>query len=95
MPSTKSIPLAFRVDRERHARLARLAAATDRPKTWILERALDAYLEDQLWQIERIKRGIADVEAGRVVSHEKAMAIFDRVVKNVGRKRHRKAASRR
>ena len=95
MPLTKSVPLAFRVDRERHARLARLAAATDRPKTWILERALDAYLEDQLWQIERIKHGIADVEAGRIVSHEEAMAVLDRVVAKTGRKHRRKAESRR
>ncbi len=93
MPATRTVPLAFRVDQAKSRRLERLAAATQRSKSWLLEQALDAYLTDQLWQVERIKKGLADLEAGRTASHEEAMATLDRIVRDAGRRSRRKASS--
>ncbi|MGQ0664034.1 MAG: CopG family ribbon-helix-helix protein [Pseudomonadota bacterium] len=74
MAATKIGPLAFRVDAARHARLAHLAAATDRPKSWPLQQALDAYLDAQLWQVEQIRLGIAELDAGKRIPHQEVMA---------------------
>lgn len=69
-----AVVLSFRVDDEKVERLERLAAATDRPRSWLLEQALDAYLDAQGWQIEHIRQGLEDVEAGREVPHEEVAA---------------------
>ena len=77
MPTTASVPLAFRVPAEKAEQLDRLAAVTDRPRSWLLEQALDAYLETHAWQVERIQQGLEDVRAGRVVPHEEVAAWLD------------------
>ncbi len=68
---SKSVSLAFRVVPETARRLEALSAATDRPRSWLLERALEAYLDQQVWQIARIEEGLADAEAGRTIPHER------------------------
>jgi len=67
----QSVSLSFRVSSEKAAELDKLAEATERPKSWLLEKALDSYLEEQAWQIEHIKAGIKAADEGRLISHEK------------------------
>ncbi len=62
--------VSFRADSKTLERLEHLAAATDRSRSWHIEQALDAYLEVQAWQVERIERGIAALDAGDTVPHE-------------------------
>ncbi len=71
MVDTRSVSLAFRVRPEKAKRLERLSASTDRPRSWLLEQALDLYLETQAWQIAHIEAGLADADAGRTISHER------------------------
>jgi len=71
MADTKTVQLGFRVRPEKAALLDALAASTQRPRAWLLEQALDGYLERQAWQIAHIEAGVADAEAGRVVSHDR------------------------
>ena len=68
-PNTQAI--SFRIKTEKIRRLERLAEATDRPRSWHLEQALDAYLENQAWQIAHIEEGVADADAGRTLPHER------------------------
>ncbi len=70
MVDTKSVSLAFRVQPEKAKRLEELSTSTDRPRSWLLEQALDLYLETQDWQIAHIVAGLADADAGRMISHE-------------------------
>ena len=65
-----TISLSFRVDSAKAAELEKLAAATDRPKSWLLERALDAYLEDQAWQVARTQEAIAQMDRGEYFEHQ-------------------------
>ena len=67
----ETVTLAFRVPPKKAAALEKLAQSTERPKAWLLEQALDEYLLEQAWQIEAIEKGIADVEAGRTIPHER------------------------
>ena len=68
-PITQAI--SFRLEGEKLQRLEELAAATDRPRSWHIEQALDAYLEVQAWQLQRIESGIASLEQGRSVPHDR------------------------
>jgi RHH-type rel operon transcriptional repressor/antitoxin RelB len=52
-------------------RLNKLADATDRSSSWLAAHALEVYVEDQEWQIATIKKGVRDLQEGRVASHKK------------------------
>jgi len=71
MSKTDTQSISFRTSTEKVRHLERLAGATDRPRSWHLEQALDAYLEDQTWQIAHIEEGLADADAGRTLPHER------------------------
>ncbi len=67
MPGSSAI--SFRVPPATAEKLDALSEATDRPKTWHLEQALEAYLETQSWQISHMKKGLAELAAGKTVAH--------------------------
>jgi predicted transcriptional regulator len=67
----RTVPLSLRISADKAREIDRLAAATERPRAWILERAVEAYLDTQSWQIERIERGIEDLERGQTVPHDR------------------------
>ncbi len=68
MPRT--VPLSVRISEDKARRIEALAKATDRPKSWLLEQALDAYLDSQAWQVARIEEGLADIQRGAALGHE-------------------------
>ncbi len=67
-PETQAI--SFRIPAEKIDALERLARATDRPRSWHIEQALDSYLEMQTWQIAQIEKSITEMDAGLGVAHE-------------------------
>jgi predicted transcriptional regulator len=71
---SQSVSLSFRVAQEKAEQLERLAAAMDRPRSWLLERALDEYLELQAWQVAEIRKGMEEIRQGKGVPHEEVVA---------------------
>jgi predicted transcriptional regulator len=72
MPASTTMTIRIRPDvREK---LDRIAADTQRSKSFLAGEAVAAYVDRELEIIEGIKRAMADAEAGRVVPHEQAMA---------------------
>ncbi len=67
-PETQAI--SFRIPAEKINALERLAGATDRPRSWHIEQALDSYLEMQSWQIAQIEKSISEMDAGQGIAHE-------------------------
>jgi predicted transcriptional regulator len=78
---TASTTMTIRVSTEVKRKLDRLASNTRRSKSYLAAEAVSAYVDRELEIIEGIKRGLADVEAGRVVTHEEAMAEVYGVIK--------------
>lgn len=68
--STQSETLTLRLDSATKARLEELAQHTRRTKSFLAGEAIADYVERELAIVEGIKRGMADIEAGRVVPHE-------------------------
>ncbi|MEQ1673089.1 MAG: CopG family transcriptional regulator, partial [Hyphomicrobium sp.] len=64
--ATLSIRLASRLKSD----LGQLARATKRTKSFLAAEAVEAYVARELDIIAGIERGLADMRAGRVVSHE-------------------------
>jgi predicted transcriptional regulator len=48
--------------------LDELAEKTDRPRSWLVSRAIEDYVALNAWQIERIEEGLAAVEKGDFAS---------------------------
>jgi RHH-type transcriptional regulator, rel operon repressor / antitoxin RelB len=63
--------VSFKIPASTKNRIAQLAAATRRTKTFVIEEALDQYLALNEWQLKSIQDGLRDLEDGKVISHEK------------------------
>ncbi|MGB6120014.1 MAG: CopG family ribbon-helix-helix protein [Mesorhizobium sp.] len=68
--STQSETVTVRLSSETKSRLEHLAAETRRTKSFLAGEAIEAYVARELAIVEGIKRGLADIEAGRVTPHE-------------------------
>jgi predicted transcriptional regulator len=66
--------LTIRLSAEVKAKLGQLAADTQRSRSFLAAEAVGAYVERELAIIEGIRTGLADVQAGRTVPHDEAMA---------------------
>ncbi len=70
MSRPETCAISFRLRADVVDALERLTKATDRPRSWHIEQALNAYLDLQAWQVAQVERSIAEMEAGRGVPHE-------------------------
>ena len=68
------VSLSFRVSKEKALAIDRLAEATDRSRSWVLEQALDAYFELQAWQVEHIGKGLEEARRGDTIPHDAVVA---------------------
>jgi putative acetyltransferase len=84
-----SATLSFRVDIDKARRLDELATATARPKSWLLEQALDAYLETQAWQVAHIEKGLKELDRGEGVPHAEVAPWLKSWGRKPSRKRRR------
>ena len=71
---TKTAPVSVRLDSALNERVAAIAAAIDRPKSWVIEQAVQDFVEVQEWQLRAIDEAIAAADAGHVVPHEDVVA---------------------
>lgn len=71
---TRTAPISVRLRPALNERVAALAAALDRPKSWIIEQALEDYLAVQAWQLAAIDEGIRAADAGQLIAHEDVAA---------------------
>ncbi|CAH1662994.1 Ribbon-helix-helix protein, CopG family [Hyphomicrobiales bacterium] len=79
--------MTIRVSAETKRKLERIAAGTRRSKSFLASEAISAYVDRELQIIEGIKRGLADVEAGRVVPHDEVIADARRIVADARRRK--------
>ena len=76
--------ISFRAPAEKIEALDSLAAAQDRPRSYLINEAINNYLELQDYQDALVRKGLEDVRAGRVVSHED---VVKRLKRKMGRSR--------
>jgi len=63
--------LSIRIDAETKKRLSALSKRSKRSKSFLAAEAITAYVESEEWQLGELHAGIAELESGREVSHEK------------------------
>ncbi len=72
-----SITISLRTEEKTVEEIDRVAEALDRNRNWVINDALASYLETQRWQVDEIKQGIADTEAGRTYSTKELLERID------------------
>lgn len=56
--------LSFRTEPEKIVALDEVAASLDRDRSYVLNQAVDAFLEVYRWQVEHIGKAVAEADAG-------------------------------
>lgn len=69
---------SVRADSKKVKRLDRLAEQQDRSRNYLVNQAIDQYLELLAWQEERVKIGIKAADAGRFASDAEMDEIFNK-----------------
>jgi predicted transcriptional regulator len=56
--------ISVRVPAKLHKKIAAIAKGIDRSQNWLINQAIENYLEVYEWQKEEIKKAIAEADAG-------------------------------
>jgi predicted transcriptional regulator len=75
--------ISFRADAQKIDALDSLAAAQDRPRSYLINEAITNYIQMHAYQDALVRKGLEDMRRGRVVSHEEVV----RRLKRTGRTR--------
>jgi len=72
MSSTEKT-ISFRADAQKIDALDSLAAAQDRPRSYLINEAITNYIQLHVYQDALVRKGLDDMSRGRVVSHEQVV----------------------
>ena len=70
MANTCTSTVSIRLTPEVKGQLARLSKSTARSANFLVADAIEIYVQEQLRQLESIRRGFAEIEAGHYIPHE-------------------------
>ena len=67
--SSSDKTISFRADAEKIDALDSLAAAQDRPRSYLINEAISNYIELHAYQDALVRKGLEEMRKGRLVSH--------------------------
>ena len=70
--------ITFRIEAEKREALDVIATQMDRDRSYVLNEAISAYLEVNQWQIEHIKEGLRQADAGEFATEAEVKAAFEK-----------------
>lgn len=71
--------VTFRIDAGTRAALDRLASALDRDRSYLINEAVEAYLDVHAWQIAHIEEGVRQADAGEFADESEVVAFWNRL----------------
>ncbi|BAY25670.1 hypothetical protein NIES2100_54760 [Calothrix sp. NIES-2100] len=72
--------ITFHIDSDKKIALDAIAAGINRDRSYVLNEAIDAYLEMHQWKIKEIINGIAEAEIADFASNEEVQATFAKLI---------------
>lgn len=78
----KSVTIAARIDADLDSELERLAEATGRSKSRLINEALRSYVANEQQFLAAVEEGKQALREGKLVDHETVVAAFERIVKS-------------
>jgi predicted transcriptional regulator len=82
MPETDI--LTFRLDSKLKKKLDRLAKATERSRSYLVAEAIREYVDLNEWQIEEIKKGLREADAGDFATDQEMEQTIGKWVRRAG-----------
>jgi predicted transcriptional regulator len=73
--------MTIRIEPGVRAALDAIAATADRDRTWVVNEALNAYMETHRWQVEHIQQGLREADAGKFVSAAGVKKVISRLLR--------------
>lgn len=70
--------ISVRVSDDIARRLADLADATDRSKSYLVEQALEEFIALREWQVKAIQHGIRQADTDKLAEHKEAIKVLSR-----------------
>ena len=70
--------ISFRLDSEKRDALDAVASALDRDRSYVINEAIEAYLDIHRWQADHIREGLRQADAGEFASEAEMKATFSR-----------------
>jgi predicted transcriptional regulator len=74
----KTATVSTKLDPQIATKLDLLARATARSKSYLVAEAVEAYVEEQAWQIEAIREGIKEADKGNFATDEEVKKTFNK-----------------
>ncbi len=68
--------ITFRLDSDKKKALDAIAVGLDRDRSYVLNEAIRSYLEIYRWQVEHIKEGLRQADAGHFASESRVSEAF-------------------
>src|SRR5207253_8335804 len=82
-----SVSVSLRVSAELIEILDKIAAALERPRSWVMLCALRQYIADEGQEVLDVQEGIAELDRGEVVPIEDVLAEMDEIIAKAEAKR--------
>lgn len=70
--------ISVRVSNDTAQRLAKLADAMDRSRSYLAVQALEEFIALQEWQVKAVRQGIREADTGKLVEHKEALKVLGR-----------------
>jgi predicted transcriptional regulator len=77
---TNAMPVSIRVPADVIETLDKVAAILERPRSWVILRAIRQYLADEGQEVLDVQEGIEEAERGEVVDFDEVMAGLDEII---------------
>ena len=71
--------MTVRVEPRTRKALDGIASALDRDRTYVVNEALQAYIDVHQWQIDHIRQGLREANAGKFASKAEASRVLGRL----------------
>jgi len=84
---TASIPVSLRVPVDLIKTLDKIAAALERPRSWVMLRALRQFIADEGQEVLDVQEGIAELDRGEGIPIEDVLAEMDEIIAKAEAKR--------
>lgn len=84
---TNAMPVSIRVPADVVETLDKVAAILERPRSWVILRAIRQYLADEGQEMLDVQEGIEEAERGEVVDFDEVMAGLDEIIAQAEAKR--------
>ena len=84
---TSSMPVSLRVPADLIETLDKIAAVLERPRSWVMLRALRQYIADEGQEVLDVQEGIAELDRGEGIPFEEAMAQWEEIIAKTEAKR--------